>query len=428
MTSNGDTRIGISAIRGRTKRYNRLNFNDLKKHTNPCVCTSKLERALLKAMAGGRRKVDKLVLTNLAERPARALATVFGVALGIVLIVVTSGLATGMLRETGERESNVGAELLFQPPGSFGVGMSTTPLSLPVPYAKAIAEIEGVKAASPVGRYLRNGAGGLGFELIEGIEFESGKGYQSYPDITGLKVVEGRSPEGPQEIIIDRRRATDHGTEVGSSVELFGRPFTIVGIYEHEIGARVKMPLASMQELLGAAGKSSWILIKTASPELQDEVASRVEQSFPGNQIIFTRDIPSFFEKGIPSLNVFLRVVLALAMAISTLVVLLATYTAVTSRTREIGVLKSLGASKRFIVSIIQKEALIISTLGIALGLAISAAVGMGISHLTSLIVELQIGWMLVAAAVVLAAGAVGAVYPALKAANQDAVEALSYE
>ncbi len=372
--------------------------------------------------------MDKLVITNLSERPTRALATVFGVALGIVLVVVTSGLSTGMLHESGERESKIGAELLFQPPGSFGIGMNATPLSLPVAYAKAIAEVEGVHAASPVGRYMRSGAGGLGFELIEGIEFEPGEGYQSYPDVTGLKVVEGRSPEGPQEIIIDRRRSTDHGTEVGSSVELFGRPFTIVGIYEPEIGARVKMPLASMQELLGAAGKSSWILIKTASPELLDEVASRVEQSFPGNQIIFTRDIPSFFEKGIPSLNVFLRVVLALSMAISTLVVLLAMYTAVTSRTREIGVLKSLGASKRFIVSIIQQEALAISTLGIVLGLAVSAGVATGISRWTSLIVQFHTGWILITATVVLTAGAVGATYPALKAANQDAVEALSYE
>jgi hypothetical protein len=69
--------------------------------------------------------MDKLVLANIAERPTRAAASVLGVAIGIVLIVVTSGLARGMLGSTAERESAVGAELLFQPPGSFGAGVTT---------------------------------------------------------------------------------------------------------------------------------------------------------------------------------------------------------------------------------------------------------------------------------------------------------------
>jgi putative ABC transport system permease protein len=260
------------------------------------------------------------------------------------------------------------------------------------------------------------------------VEFVANAGYQSYPEITGLEIVEGRAPDGSQEIVIGRRRATDHGTEVGSHIDLFGRPFTIVGIYEPEIGSRIKMPLASMQELLGTEAKCSWVLIKTDSEEVQEAVASHLEQALPGNQIIFTRDIPSFFERGIPSLTVFLRVVLALAISISALVVLLAMYTAVTARTREIGILKSLGASKRFIVSIIEQEALAISTLGIAIGVAVSALVGTGITQWTSLIVELELRWVITGAVVVLLSAALGAIFPALKAANQDAVEALSYE
>ena len=106
--------------------------------------------------------MDRLVTANIAERPTRAAASILGVAIGIVLIVVTSGLAKGMLRSTAERESNVGAELLFQPPGSFGAGVTTTPLSLPVPYAEALSKLDGVQAAT-VGRYVRSGAGGIGF-------------------------------------------------------------------------------------------------------------------------------------------------------------------------------------------------------------------------------------------------------------------------
>lgn len=372
--------------------------------------------------------MDRLVLANIADRPTRAAASVFGVAIGIVLIVVTSGLARGMLGSTAERESAVGAELIFQPPGSFGAGVATTPLSLPIAYAEALGKLEGVRATTPVGRYVRNGAGGLGFELVEGIEFEPTDGHESYAAITGMRVVEGRSPQGSQEIVIDRQRAADQGTNVGAIIELFGRDFTVVGIYEPEIGARVKMPLASMQDLLGTEGKCSSVLIKTASPDVQEAVAARVEETFPGNQIIFTRDIPSFIAKGIPSLNVFLDVVMGLATAISGLVVLLAMYTAVSARTREIGILKSLGASRRFIVAVIEKEALTISALGIMAGLLLSVVVGVLISRWTPLIVELDPMVVIKAGLVVLLSGAVGALYPSLQAAKQDAVEALSHE
>jgi putative ABC transport system permease protein len=372
--------------------------------------------------------MDKLVLANIAERPARAAATVFGIAIGIVLIVVTSGLARGMLNSSSQRESNVGAELLFQPPGSFGAGVTTAPLSLPVAYAVALGELDGVDATTPVGRYIRSGGGGLGFELVEGIEFQPMAGHQSYQEITGLQVMEGREPDGSDEVIIDRQRAADNGSEIGSTMELFGRSYTVVGIYEPEIGARIKMPLASMQDLLGADSKCSWILIKTSSPHIQEAVAARVEGQFPGNQIIFTRDIPSFYEKGIPSLTVFLKVVVGLAIVISSLVVLLAMYTAVASRTREIGILKSLGASRRFIVSIIEEEALTISAAGVAVGILMASAVGAGITQWTALVVELELGWLIVASAVVMLSGGLGAIYPAFQAAKQDAVEALSYE
>jgi putative ABC transport system permease protein len=372
--------------------------------------------------------MDPLVLANITDRPTRAAASVFGVAIGIVLIVVTSGLVRGMLGSTAKREGAVGAELLFQPPGSLGAGLTTTPLSLPVAYATVLARLDGVRATTPVGRYVRTGAGGLGFELVEGIEFEPSSGYESYAAITGMRVVEGRAPVGDREIVIDRQRAADGGAGVGSSIELFGRRFTVVGIFEPEVGARIKLSLASLQELLGTEGKCSSVLIKTSSPEVQEAVAVRVDEAFPGNQIVYTRDIPSFVAKGMPSLNVFLDVVMWLATAISGLVVLLAMYTAVSARTREIGILKSLGASRRFIVTIIEKEALTISTLGIVVGLVLSLVVGASISHWTTLVVELDPLAAIKAGSVVLLSGALGAFYPSLQAAKQDAVEALSHE
>ena len=278
--------------------------------------------------------MDNLVLANLAARPIRSLTSVVGIALGVVLILVTVGLARGMLLSAGEREGNLRAELVFLPPSGFGAGISTSPLTLPIAYAQAIAKMPGVAATTPVARYVRTGARGIGFELIEGVELDGDGALGSYPNVTGLTIAEGRLPEGPYELIVDRQRATDPETHLGAKLELLGQTFEVVGVYEPEVGARMKIPLETMQELLGASERASWILVHTETVASVETVAGAIEAQFPGNQIVFTRDIPGMWAQGIPSLKVFLNIVIALAVFISTLTIFLALYTAVTERTR----------------------------------------------------------------------------------------------
>ena len=372
--------------------------------------------------------MDHLVLANLVARPIRSLSSVVGIALGVVLILVTVGLARGMLLSSGQREGNLQAKLVFLPPNGLGAGVTMSPLTLPVAYAEAIATLDGVEATTPVARYVRGGARGIGFELIEGIAFEGDTELASYAEVTGLALAKGRRPEGSHELIVDQQRASDPETQLGAKIDILGETFEVVGVYEPEVGARMKMPLATMQELLGASERASWILIKTAATASVDAVASRIEAKFPGNQIVFTRDIPGMWAQGVPSLRVFLNVVIGLAVFISTLTIFLALYTAITERTREIGILKSMGGSKSFIVGAIETEAFVLSILGIGLGALTATVIKWGVMTYTSLIVQFEWQWLLAAALLAVLGGTLGALYPALKAAHQDPVEALSYE
>jgi putative ABC transport system permease protein len=103
-------------------------------------------------------------------------------------------------------------------------------------------------------------------------------------------------------------------------------------------------------------------------------------------------------------------------------------YTTVTERTRQIGVLKSLGMSKASIAWVIEQEAILVSVLGVATGLLLTLLIRFAVMRSTSLIVEIEPRWIMVALAVGLVGGTLGALYPALRAARQDAVDALSYE
>jgi putative ABC transport system permease protein len=188
------------------------------------------------------------------------------------------------------------------------------------------------------------------------------------------------------------------------------------------------MTLAAMQEALESPSRCTYILIKVRNPNEPLEVAKRIDAKLPGNKIQFTRDLFTSIEKSIPYLGVFLRILVGLAAVVSALVVMLAMYTTITERTREIGILKALGASRRYIVFIIESEALLISAVGLIAGFIVSFAAGYGIHQLYGLFFEFSWGWALTAAAIGILGGALGALYPALRASNLDAVSALAYE
>lgn len=170
------------------------------------------------------------------------------------------------------------------------------------------------------------------------------------------------------------------------------------------------------------------MLVACTNPAQQEEVAARIRERFPEDQIIFTRDLPELYASGLPALDVFLNIVVAVAAIISTLVILLAMYTTVTERTRQIGILKALGMSKTKIVWVIEKEAILLSLLGFAAGVALVFAARFLIMQATQLSIDIEPRWVLIAFAIGLAGSVFGALYPALRAARQDAVEALSYE
>ncbi|MGH9967604.1 MAG: ABC transporter permease [Pyrinomonadaceae bacterium] len=368
-----------------------------------------------------RRIMDSLVLSNIAHRPARTAVSILGTAVGVLLIIFTVGLAHGVLHERGRREANIGAEIMIRASGSLGFGGSSQ-FVLPVSRAQEVEGIEGVRAATPLGQTLDRSDRGFGTRLIDGIEFDD------YAQLAGLRMREGSKLTGGDQAIVDPVWQQQRQAAVGSTVQLFERPFTIIGIYEPPGGGRIKIPLATMQDQEGAEGRTSAVLVACTDPAQQEEVAARIRERFPDDQLIFTRDLPEIYASGVPALNIFIKVVVGVASSISMLVILLAMYTTVTERTRQIGILKALGMSKTAIAWVIEKEAILVSLLGVAVGVLLTFAARFAVMRVTSLTIDVEPRWIVISLLVGLLGGSIGALYPALRAARQDAVEALSYE
>jgi putative ABC transport system permease protein len=332
-----------------------------------------------------------------------------------------TGLARGMSNDLQRRSTNVRAELIFMRPGAINLTTSTANLS--TQYVERLKSIEGVEDALPIIRYFFQGNRGFGFEQIDGVDWDG------YARMNGINIVSGRGPQGMDEVVIDETKARRNEVKIGDLMKPLGdKEYRVVGIYSPESGPRVKMTLAAMQQALEAKDKCTLIFVKLKSPDQLVEVAKRIDHELPGNSIQATRDVFTSFEQNIPYLGVFLRVLVGLASVVSALVVMLAMYTTITERTREIGILKALGASRGYIVGVIEKEAILISLIGLVAGFVVSLIAGYLISKFYGLLFEYSIAWTLTAAAIGIVGGVLGALYPALKASNLDAVNALAYE
>lgn len=355
----------------------------------------------------------------------RTFVSVFGIAVGVFLVIFTIGLADGTLRGNAQREANVGAEIMVRASGTFGLS-GVEPFRLPVSRVAELAKIEGVKMAVPLGQNLDvAGDTETGTRLIDGIN------YDEYASVAGLRIIEGGKIglEG-NEAVIDTEWQRQKEIKIGGLLRIYGKDFTVIGTYEPPSGARIKIPLRSMQaELTGETDKLTAVLVKVADENQQEAVAERISRQFPDDQVIFTKDFEELYLHSVPAIDVFLNVVIGVAAVISTLVILLTMYTTVTERTRQIGILKALGMSKIGIAWTITQEALLISFLGVVSGVIFAILLRFVLLQTaSSMQVSLNLMWMLLTLTGALIGGVIGALYPAIRAARLDAVEALSYE
>lgn len=369
--------------------------------------------------------MNDLVISNIRQRPLRTLISVTGVALGVCLVMLFTGLSRGMSSDLQRRASSVRAEIMFaRSGGSMQLSVAGATANLSTAYVERLKGIDGVADAVPVLVHIMQGGKGFGFERIEGTD------WQAYAKMNELRLVSGVVPQEKREIVIDEKKARDNNLGVGSTLNLFNNtPYRVAGIYAPESSARIKMPLEALQAELEAPAKCTLILVKCRDGIAPEDVARRIDAELPGNKIQFTRELADMsFERSIPFLGTFLRVLVGLAAIVSALVIMLAMYTTITERTREIGTLKALGASRASIVMTIEKEALVISVVGLAVGFAIALVAGAVIQRLYGLSFEYGWGWAVTACLIGLGGAAIGALYPAVRAASLDPVEALAYE
>jgi putative ABC transport system permease protein len=365
--------------------------------------------------------MGQFVFRNLFHRPVRTLIGVLAIGVEIMLVVVIVGLTSGMLQETAKRIEGIGADIMVQAPAAqIIIGFSGSPM--PIKVGDKIAELKYIQAVAPVLLQF-NSSGGV--DVVYGIDPESFRAVSG-----GFVFLAGHDFEGPNDLLVDDWAAKAKHLSVGSTYQLLNHDWKVAGIVEHGKGGRLFVPITTLQDLVGATDKASIFLVKCTRPEHTPDVMDEIETLLPNHPVRPLREYMSLMTStNIPGLQTFINSMIALAVSIGLLVIFLTMYTTVLERTRDIGVLKSLGASKLFVIRSLLTETALLCFLGIAAGIGLSYLVRAGfLAIFPTLTILITPGWVLRAGLIALVGALVGASYPAWLASRKDAVQALSYD
>ncbi|HWZ43772.1 MAG TPA: ABC transporter permease [Candidatus Saccharimonadales bacterium] len=367
--------------------------------------------------------MNKMIVANLVHRPVRSIISMVAVAVEVTLILLMVGLSTGILNDNKARQSGIGADVMVKPPGSsWMTGLTGAPV--PIKAAAILRRQPHIAAVTPVVTQLTAGSN---LEIIYGIDVPS------FEAVGGpLRFVEGGPFAAPDDMIVDDFFASAHNVHAGSTVEVLNHQFRVSGVVVNGRGARRYISLATMQELIGAENKASIFYVKLDDPKNADAVSAGIN-TLAGMEKYSVMTMQTWLSlmspSNVPGLSVFIDLVIGISVAIGFIVIFQSMYTAVMERTREIGVLKSLGASKLYIVRVILRETLLLAVGGILVGILVSAIARLGILHkYPTLRVEITALWALKATVIAVIGAMLGAVYPAFKAARKDPIDALAYE
>ena len=364
--------------------------------------------------------MGELILRNLLHRPMRTLIGAMGVAVEVALVILIVGLTSGLLTETAKRIEGIGADIMLQPrAASIIINFSGAPM--PIKIGEKVAELKYVRAVAPA--LLQFNSSGV--ETIWGIDQESFNAVSG-----GFVFLAGHAMEGPDDLLVDDLAAKAKNLKVGDTYNVLNHDWHVVGIVEHGKGARLFVPITTLQSLSAARDKASIFLIKCTRPEHTDDVMEEMRHLLPGYTVHPLRDFLSLMTAtNIPGLQSFINAMIALAVSIGLLVIFLTMYTTVIERTRDIGVLKSLGANHWFIIRALLSESAALCVLGVGAGVVLSYLVRAGfLWKFPTLSISITTDWIFRAGLIALAGAMLGASCPAWMASRKDAVEALSYD
>ena len=296
----------------------------------------------------------------------RLVVSVAGVGAAIGLIFLLQGLWAGFQAQISAYPDNAGADLFVAERGTRNLLGDTS--VLPQDTAARVARIDGVSAADPlIARFSI-----LDFDGHKRVAFVLG----SNPGDAGgaWRLKSGRTVERDDEVVVDAVLAEQHDLDIGDDLELFGTSRQVVGLSEQTrswMAGLVFVTHKAAEQMFGAPDTTSFVLVRSADP---DGVAGRIRDEM-GLEVLTAAQVAANDRSLLAGVMAApLSLMVAVAFAAGTLIVALTVYSGVVERLAEYGIVKAMGARRRWLAGVITGQTVTVAMFGTAVGYAMFRA------------------------------------------------------
>jgi putative ABC transport system permease protein len=411
------------------------------------------------------KETVKMALDTILTNKLRSGLTILGIVTGVTTVIVISSVVNGLNNGVADLVQSLGSNVLFvfRFP-AFGQRLTTEMLTrkqMTYEDAMSMRNLPHVVAVSPILQYTDSMAPGrVGRTSIKA----AGKKMQNTilegnvpaeKDVKNLALLYGRFFNENDEQRAAKVTVLGYDTAeelfgvqdaVGNDVEVGGILFTVVGVLEREKQAfgggknpddnKAFFPITTFHHL-HPEQLDYWISLKYDDPKfqalVQDELTEllrrrrKVANENPDNFAIFGTDsLTRLWSSITGGLFLLLIALSSVALLVGGVGVMNIMLVSVTERTREIGIRKAIGATKRMILAQFTLEAVTLCAVGGMIGVTVGTVIALGVNLVLPSAVSTL--WVMTAFLSSCAIGLLFGIYPAWKAANLDPIDALRHE
>jgi putative ABC transport system permease protein len=392
----------------------------------------------------------KIAIGNLTNRKVRSWLTLIGIFAGIAAIVALISLGQGLEGAVTEQFDSLGIDVLsiqgagtsFGPPGSSAIG------KIDDHDIDILKRLNGVRTV--FGRYIKPSTveyrGNSDISFLASIP--SKEGVAVVKELMDLEAEEGYLVSGHDKgkITIGSKVEVDGvSPDIGSKLYIAGEPFEIVGILEKKgnfmFDDSILIGEDALEEIFDLDSYSLMLVAAEKDADME-QLRSSVERTLRKDrdqkigeedfEVSSPQETIDAFSEILTIVQILLVGVAAISLLVGSIGILNTMYTAVLERRKEIGIMKSIGATNEQILGIFLIESgllgLLGGVMGLALGIMISKGVELGVTILYDVsILKAALPWWLLVGALLFAfmIGSLAGTLPARQASRMDPVESL---